>query len=70
MEFILAAIDASAHGSGVCHYAAWAAGRMQLPVELLHVVQRQDAVAARRDLSGAIGLGVKNDLMEEPVRLS
>jgi nucleotide-binding universal stress UspA family protein len=70
MEFILAAIDASAHASGVCQYAAWAAGRLHLPVELLHVVQRQDAVAARRDLSGAIGLGVKSDLMEELVRLS
>lgn len=70
MEFILAAIDASAHSQGVCQYAAWAAKRLSIPVELLHVVQKQDAVAARRDLSGAIGLGVKSDLMEELVRLS
>jgi nucleotide-binding universal stress UspA family protein len=70
MEFILAAIDASAHAPGVCQYAAWAAKRLEMPVELLHVVQKQDAVAARRDLSGAIGLGVKSDLMEELVRLS
>jgi len=70
MEFILAAIDASAHAPGVCQYSAWAAKRLSMPIELLHVVQRQDAVAARRDLSGAIGLGVKSDLMEELVRLS
>jgi len=70
MEIILAAIDASAHAPGVCQYAAWAAKRLSLPVEILHVVQKQDAVAARRDLSGAIGLGVKSDLMEELVRLS
>lgn len=70
MEFILAAIDASAHAPGVCHYAAWASKRLEMPVELLHVVQKRDAVAARRDLSGAIGLGVKSDLMEELVRLS
>jgi nucleotide-binding universal stress UspA family protein len=70
MEFILAAIDASAHAAGVCQYSAWAAQRLSLPVELLHVVQRQDAVAARRDLSGAIGFGVKSELMEELVRLS
>lgn len=70
MEFILAAIDASAHAPGVCQYAAWAAQRLSMPVELLHVVQRQDAVAARRDLSGAIGLGVKSDLMEELVQLA
>ncbi|WP_296717003.1 universal stress protein [Erythrobacter sp.] len=70
MERILAAIDASAHATSVCKYAVWAAERLSLPIELLHVVQRQDAVAARRDLSGAIGLGVKSDLMEELVRLS
>ena len=70
MENVLAAIDASAYATSVCGYAGWAAERLSLPVELLHVVQRQDAVAARKDLSGAIGLGVKSDLMEELVRLS
>lgn len=70
MENILAAIDASAYATSVCGYAGWAAQRLNLPVELLHVVQRQDPVTARRDLSGAIGLGVKSDLMEELVRLS
>lgn len=70
MENVLAAIDASAYATSVCGYAGWAAKRLSLPVELLHVVQRQDAVTARKDLSGAIGLGVKSDLMEELVRLS
>lgn len=70
MENVLAAIDASAYATGVCGYAGWAAKRLSLPVELLHVVQRQDAITARKDLSGAIGLGVKSDLMEELVRLS
>ncbi|MBC7158930.1 MAG: universal stress protein [Porphyrobacter sp.] len=70
MEKVLAAIDASIYAASVCGYAGWAARRLSLPVELLHVVERQDAVAARNDLSGAIGLGVKSDLMEELVRLS
>ena len=70
MENVLAAIDASAYATSVCGYAGWAARRLSLPVELLHVVQRQDPITARRDLSGAIGLGVKSDLMEELVRLS
>jgi len=69
-ETVLAAIDASAYATSVCAYAGWAAKRLSLPVELLHVVQQQDPVTARRDLSGAIGLGVKSDLMEELVRLS
>jgi nucleotide-binding universal stress UspA family protein len=70
METVLAAIDASAYATSVCAYTAWAAKRLTLPVELLHVVQQQDPVTARKDLSGAIGLGVKSDLMEELVRLS
>ncbi|OBX18621.1 universal stress protein UspA [Erythrobacter sp. QSSC1-22B] len=70
MEHVLAAIDASTYATSVCRYAAWAAVRLSLPVELLHVVQHPDPVTARKDLSGAIGLGVKSDLMEELVRLS
>lgn len=70
IERVLAAIDASAYTESVCRLAAWAAARLELPIELLHVVQRSDPVTARRDLSGAIGLGVKSELMEELVRLS
>lgn len=69
MEHILACIDASGYADSVCDYAAWASSRLQMPVELLHVVQRADAVSARKDLSGAIGLGVKTSLMEELVEL-
>lgn len=69
MQNVLACIDASSYANSVCDLAAWAAKRLQMPVELLHVVQRKDAVAARGDLSGAIGLGAKTDLMEELVRL-
>lgn len=69
METILAAVDASSYANSVCELAAWAAKRLELPVELLHVVQRKDAVAERHDLSGAIGLGVKSTLLEELTRL-
>lgn len=69
MGHVLACIDASSYADSVCDLAAWASYRLQMPVELLHVVQRSDAVAARGDLSGAIGLGVKSSLMEELVTL-
>lgn len=69
MQNVLACIDASSYANSVCDLAAWAAKRLTMPVELLHVVQRKDAVAARGDLSGAIGLGAKTDLMEELVQL-
>lgn len=69
MDHILACIDSSAYAAPVCDLAAWAARRLERPVDLLHVVQRKGAVAERHDLSGAIGLGVKGDLLEELTRL-
>jgi len=69
MEHILSCIDASSYADSVCDLAAWASKRLAMPVELLHVVQRSDAVAARGDRSGAIGLGVKTSLMEELVEM-
>lgn len=69
MTKILACIDASAYAVSVCDLAAWASKRLDLPVELLHVVQRKDAVAERHDLSGAIGLGARTDLLEELTKL-
>jgi len=69
METVLACIDASTYANSVCDLAAWASKRLQMPVELLHIVQRKDAVAERRDLSGAIGLGAKSGLLEELTRL-
>ncbi len=69
MQNILACIDASSYATSVCDLAAWASRKLELSVELLHVVQRKDAVAERHDLSGAIGLGVKSQLLEELTQL-
>ena len=69
MEHVLACIDASSYADSVCDLAAWASKRLAMPVELLHIVQRSDAVTVRGDLSGAIGLGVKTSLMEELVAI-
>lgn len=69
MKRILACIDASSYAASVCDLTAWAAERLSAEVELLHVHQRRDAVAARNDLSGAIGLGVKSELLEELTRI-
>jgi nucleotide-binding universal stress UspA family protein len=69
MTKILACIDASLYASSVVEHAAWAAARLDGSVEVLHVIQRKDAVAARHDLSGAVGLGAKSSLLEELVRI-
>lgn len=66
---IIACIDASQYATSVVDHAAWAASRLGGTVEVLHVIQRKDAVAARHDLSGAVGLGAKSGLMEELTRI-
>lgn len=69
MERLLACIDASIYATSVTDHAAWAAGRLGASVELLHVLQHNDAAAARHDLSGAVGLGAKSSLLEELVAI-
>lgn len=69
MSKILACIAPSSYATAVCDLTAWAASRLKWDVEVLHVVQRKSAVADRHDLSGAIGLGVKSDLLEELTRI-
>ncbi|MDZ7628502.1 MAG: universal stress protein [Parvularculaceae bacterium] len=66
---ILACVDPSVYGVTVIDLTAWIANRLSASVELLHVIQRKDAVAARHDHSGAIGLGVKSGLLEELARI-
>src|SRR3546814_15822551 len=66
---IIACIDASQYATGVVDHAAWVAFHLDAAVEVLHVIQRKDAVAARHDLSGAVGLGAKSGLMEELTRI-
>ncbi|MFD0986916.1 universal stress protein [Methyloligella solikamskensis] len=69
MTRLLACIDASTYANSVCALTAWAAKRLDAAVELLHVIQRKDSASARNDLSGAIGLGVKSELLEELTRI-
>ena len=69
MTHILACIDASNYATSVVENAAWAAKRLNADIEILHVIQRKDAVAARHDLSGAVGLGAKSALLEELARI-
>lgn len=68
MTKVLACIDASAYGASICDHAAWAALQLGADVELLHVLDRApDAVPT--DLSGSIGLGASESLLESLVKL-
>lgn len=68
MNRLLAALDLSAYAASVVAHAGWAAERLQASVELQHVHQRPDSVAARHDHSGTVGLGVRSGLLKWPQR--
>lgn len=60
---ILACVDSTAASDVVADYAAWAARKLQAPMELLHVLDRHVDLAAGQDHSGSIGLGAQEKLL-------
>lgn len=62
---ILACVDTTPLADVVTDYAAWAAGRLDAPVELLHVLERHVALSANQDHSGSIGLDAQEKLMDQ-----
>lgn len=59
---LIALVDGSAYAESVCHHAAWLASRGGSAVTLFHVLPKQTGEAAQ-DLSGAIRLGARSNLM-------
>ncbi len=64
MTNVIACIDGSPSAAAVCDYAAWSSQRMNAPLTLLHVIDRSVYPLAG-DLSGNIGLGSREQLLEE-----
>ncbi|GGX86616.1 universal stress protein [Litchfieldella qijiaojingensis] len=61
---VMAAIDGSQFSTAVCDYAAWASLALGAPLTFLHVVDNHPQTA-EADLSGNIGLGSREHLLEE-----
>jgi nucleotide-binding universal stress UspA family protein len=64
-EKILACVDQSHFADHVADYAAWAARRMDAPLEFLHVIDRHPETARAANLSGAIGIDAQETLLDE-----
>lgn len=62
---ILACVDATPLADVVTDYAAWAARRLDAPIELLHVLERHVELAGNQDHSGSIGLDAQEKLMDQ-----
>lgn len=61
---VLACIDGSNSTPAVCDYSAWASRQLQAPLMLLHVLDHEPS-PAQRNLSGNIGLGSREHLLNE-----
>ena len=64
MRTVTACIDGSSYAEAVCDAAAWAALNLDAPLELVHVIDKSGAGPAP-DVSGRIGLGTREHLLEE-----
>lgn len=64
---IIALVDGSVYAHSVCDHAAWIALRTGAGVELLHVLGRRSP--PKQDLSGAIRLGARTQLLNELTEL-
>lgn len=61
---LIALVDGSGYSESVCHHTAWIAGKNDWKVKLYHVMGRRDA-AESQDLSGAIRLGARSELLAQ-----
>jgi len=68
MTHVIACIDGSRITSAVCDYAAWASRRLEAPLNFLHVLGRSE-YPVPADLSGNIGLGSREALLQELAEL-
>lgn len=66
MEKILVCIDGSKLSKAVCDYGIYIAKKLDLPLVLLNVVEHSHTTK-KVNLSGNIGLGSKEDLLDELV---
>lgn len=65
MTMLFACIDDSHYTQSVLDHAAWAASRVGIGVELLHVLERHPERPGITDFSGSIGMGASSALLTE-----
>ena len=62
---VLACVDRSHFANTVADAAAWAASRMNAPLEFLHIIDRHPEIGSGEDHSGAIGFDAQEHLLKE-----
>ncbi|MFT7289124.1 MAG: nucleotide-binding universal stress UspA family protein [Halieaceae bacterium] len=64
-EKVLACVDQSTFADYVADYAAWAARRMDAPLQFLHIIDRHQEPPSGEDHSGAIGFDAQEQLLNK-----
>ncbi|WP_445425329.1 universal stress protein [Alishewanella sp. HL-SH06] len=67
-QFVIACIDPSPYAEAVCDYAVWAAKQLQAPLTMLHAIDKAQHTQTP-DLSGSIGLGSQEVLLQQLAEL-
>lgn len=65
MKKIIACLDDSQHFNAICDLSSFLNNQTNCAVSLLHVAVPHQDVEAKTDLTGAIGLGEKDEVLEE-----
>lgn len=63
-RYVLACIDGSSLGEAICDYSSWIAKTVAAPLKFLHTIEHVNTPAVA-DLTGTIGLGASEDLLNE-----
>ena len=69
MNHIMALLDASVYAQSVTELSAWAAKRLALPVDLVHVLPPHGKQSNHSDFSGSLNLGARSALLKELAEL-
>lgn len=64
MSSILTCTDGSLYSTSTYQHAAWAARQLNLPVHVLHVIEREET-PHNRDFSGSLGFQANDELLRE-----
>lgn len=62
-NIVLACVDQSRFADYVADYAAWAARRLEAPLEFLHIIDSHPERGSGDDRSGAIGVNAQEELL-------
>jgi nucleotide-binding universal stress UspA family protein len=66
---VLACIDDSCYAEAVCDFATWSAQRMQAPLSLIHVLDRDEAAGHPQNLSGRLSMDAQENLLHQLAEL-